>query len=56
MFEAELQQGKIVKMLVEAMKELVSEGNLDCSKSGISLQVRRCARSFCWGRKPHAPI
>lgn len=39
MFEAELKQGKIVKMLVEAMKELVSEGNVDCSRSGISLQA-----------------
>lgn len=39
MFEADLEQGKIVKMLVEAMKELVTEGNLDCSKSGISLQA-----------------
>ena len=27
-------------MLVDAMKDLVSEANLDCSKSGISLQVR----------------
>ena len=40
MFEANLEKGSLFKMLIESMKELVSEGNLDCSKSGISLQVR----------------
>lgn len=39
MFEARLPQGKIVKLIVEAMKDLVSEGNIDCTKSGIAMQV-----------------
>jgi len=38
MFEAQLEKGQLFKMLIESMKELVSEGNLDCSNSGISLQ------------------
>ncbi|CCI45286.1 unnamed protein product [Albugo candida] len=38
MFEARLPQGKIVKLIVEAMKDLVSEGNIDCTKSGIAMQ------------------
>lgn len=39
MFEAELKQGQIIKMIIESMKDLVKEGNLDCSQSGISLQA-----------------
>eukprot|EP01138_Halocafeteria_seosinensis_P016431 gb/GECG01016762.1/.p1 GENE.gb/GECG01016762.1/~~gb/GECG01016762.1/.p1 ORF type:complete len:261 (+),score=25.56 gb/GECG01016762.1/:1-783(+) len=39
MFEARLVQGKIFKMVVEAMKDLVTDANLDCSKEGISLQA-----------------
>jgi proliferating cell nuclear antigen len=38
MFEARLSQGKIVKLIIEAMKELISEGNIDCTKSGLALQ------------------
>ncbi|KAG6963257.1 hypothetical protein JG688_00008230 [Phytophthora aleatoria] len=38
MFEARLPQGRIVKLIVEAMKDLISEGNIDCTKSGLALQ------------------
>merc|ERR1719272_2047597 len=39
MFEARLIQGSILKKLVDAMKDLVTDANLDCSASGISLQA-----------------
>lgn len=40
MFEARLIQGSLLKKIVESMKDLVTDANLDCSESGISLQVR----------------
>ncbi|KAK8812312.1 hypothetical protein WA158_007546 [Blastocystis sp. Blastoise] len=39
MFEARLIQGSLLKKLVEAMKELITDANLDCSSNGISLQA-----------------
>ena len=42
MFEARLQSADVLKQLVEAMRDLVTSANLDCSATGISLQVR-CA-------------
>ncbi|KAI9318412.1 proliferating cell nuclear antigen [Dichotomocladium elegans] len=39
MLEARLQQAKLLKTLLEAIKELVSECNFDCSDAGISLQA-----------------
>jgi hypothetical protein len=39
MFEARLTQGSLLKKIVEAMKELVNDANLDCTASGITLQV-----------------
>ena len=39
MFEAKIVQGNMLKKVVEAMKDLVTEANLDCSEAGISLQV-----------------
>jgi hypothetical protein len=39
MFEARLVQGNVLKKIVEAMKDLVTDANLDCSASGISMQV-----------------
>ncbi|KAG2483328.1 hypothetical protein HYH03_017776 [Edaphochlamys debaryana] len=39
MFEARLPQAAVLKKLVEALKELVTEGNFDVSPSGISLQA-----------------
>lgn len=39
MFEAKLGEAKVFKLIVDAMKELLTEANLDCSKSGISLQT-----------------
>ena len=40
MFEARLVQGNVLKKIVEAMKDLVTDANLDCSASGLSMQVR----------------
>ncbi len=40
MFEARLAQGSVLKKIIEAMKELVNDANLDCSASGVTLQVR----------------
>ena len=39
MFEAKLKDGTILKRIVEAIKELVTEVNLDVSASGISIQA-----------------
>eukprot|EP00753_Platysulcus_tardus_P022646 PLAT9854.1.p1 GENE.PLAT9854.1~~PLAT9854.1.p1 ORF type:complete len:262 (+),score=163.12 PLAT9854.1:93-878(+) len=39
MFEARLTQGSLLKKIVEAMKEIVTEVNLDCTPSGIALQA-----------------
>ena len=44
MFEARLQQGSLLKKLIEAIRELVNEANFDVSSTGISLQV-------CGGRE-----
>ncbi len=39
MFEARLVQGAVLKKIVEAIRELVVDANLDCSPNGISMQV-----------------
>ena len=39
MFEATLSQGDILKKIVDAMKDIVSDANLDCSETGITLQA-----------------
>lgn len=39
MFEAHLQQGQLLKKILEAIKDLVNEANLDCSTSGVQLQA-----------------
>lgn len=39
MFEAKLIQGALLKKIVEAVRELVTDANLDCSESGISMQA-----------------
>jgi proliferating cell nuclear antigen len=39
MFKAQLGQAGLLKRILEAVKELVSDANLDCSSSGISLQA-----------------
>jgi proliferating cell nuclear antigen len=39
MFEARLNQGAILKKLIDAIRDLVSEGNFDCSENGLSLQA-----------------
>jgi proliferating cell nuclear antigen len=39
MFEATLAQGSVLKKIIEAMKELIGEANLDCTESGISVQA-----------------
>lgn len=38
-FEARLQQGGLLKKIIEATKELVETANWDCSSEGISLQA-----------------
>lgn len=39
MFEARLQQGGILKKILESIKDLVTDANFDCSSTGISLQA-----------------
>lgn len=38
MFEARLIQGNLLKKTIEALKDLITEGNFDVSSSGISFQ------------------
>jgi proliferating cell nuclear antigen len=37
MFEARLNQGVILKKIIEALKDLVTDVNIDCNADGISL-------------------
>ena len=39
MFEARLVQGSLFKKIVEAIRELVVDANLDCNEAGITMQV-----------------
>lgn len=39
MFEAVLQQSAILKKVLEAIKDLITEASFDCSDSGIQLQA-----------------
>ena len=39
MFEARLVQGSLFKKIIEAIRELVVDANLDCNETGISMQV-----------------
>lgn len=39
MFEAQLAQGAVLKKIIDAMKDIVADANLDCSETGISLQA-----------------
>lgn len=39
MLEAKLEQGNLLKKLVESIKDLVADINWDCNESGISLQA-----------------
>jgi proliferating cell nuclear antigen len=38
MFEARLTQGRIMKQLIEAIKDLVADCNLDCSEEELTIQ------------------
>ena len=39
MFEARLEQGSVLKKVLEAIKDLVVDANWDCASTGISLQA-----------------
>jgi len=39
MFEARLLQGRVFKQLIEALKELVQDANIDCSADEMSIQA-----------------
>lgn len=39
MFEAKILQGSLLKKIIEAIRELVTDANLDCSDRGIFMQV-----------------
>ena len=39
MFEARLAQGNILKLIIDAMKDLVSDANFECSDNEIAVQV-----------------
>ncbi len=39
MFEARIVQGAILKKIIEAIRELVTDANLECTEQGITMQV-----------------
>lgn len=39
MFEAKILQGSVLKKIIEAIRELVTDANLDCNDRGITMQV-----------------
>ena len=41
MFEARMLQASILKKIIEAIRELVKDANLDCNENGITMQVAR---------------
>ena len=43
--QARMTQGSMLKKITEAMKDLVTEANFDCSTTGISLQANRKAKN-----------
>lgn len=45
MFEARLLQGHLLKLIIDAMKDLVQDANFECSDSAISVQVPNFALS-----------
>jgi proliferating cell nuclear antigen len=47
MFEARILQGALLKKIIEAVRELVLDANLDCTERGISMQVSGVA-IFCF--------
>ena len=38
MFEARLVQGKVFKQIIEAIKDLVQDANIDCSEEEVAIQ------------------
>lgn len=40
MFEAKILHGSVLKKIIEAIRELVTDANLDCNERGITMQVR----------------
>ena len=39
MFEAKILQGLVLKKIIEAIRELVQEANLECTDRSITMQV-----------------
>ena len=39
MFEAKILQGALLKKIIEAIRDLVTDANLDCTERGIFMQV-----------------
>lgn len=44
MFEARIVQGSQLKKIIEAIRELVVDANLDCDAAGITMQVKLPSR------------
>lgn len=43
MFEARLEQGNLLKKVIEAIKDLVTDANLECTPEALSLQASKRA-------------
>jgi proliferating cell nuclear antigen len=46
MFEAKILQGQTLKKIIEAIRELVVDANLDCTENGIAMQVESLLAFF----------
>lgn len=57
MFEARFETGETLIKIVDAMKELVEDCNIDCSTTGMSMQVSAvCTPAALFDpRPPHDP-
>ena len=40
-------QGALLKKVVDAVKELITDANLDCDANGITMQVRHAMHGQC---------
>ena len=50
MFEAKLKEASLLKRLIEALKDLVTDANLECSPQGLKMQARAAAAAAAAAR------
>jgi len=48
MLEARLSQTLLLKKIVDALKEIIAQGTLDCSENGLEVKRITLHLSFCF--------